>query len=134
MREAPGLKSIQIAFYRRIPAAGCDWRDRSDWNAVDALLDQMATELKGLNIELLRCDDATELPVRGYADILNSIRLRYPAGGFANTCLGHIIGCSTDCDLVTDLRRGINRVLFAPETIEPQGSDKIVCHNCGCGC
>jgi hypothetical protein len=33
-----------------------------------------------------------------------------------------------------DLRRGVSRVAFAPEMIEPEGSNKVVCHNCGCGC
>ena len=37
-------------------------------------------------------------------------------------------------DILEDLKRGINRVAFAPETVEPSGSDKVVCHNCGCGC
>ena len=49
-------------------------------------------------------------------------------------CLGHIIGASPNRDLLEDVRRGVNRVAFAPETIEPEGSSKVVCHNCGCGC
>lgn len=125
---------FQIAFYRRALATHSDWRDQSDWAAVEATLEQLAGELKEFNIDLQRCNDPTEMQICGYTDILNSIRLRFPSGGFANTCLGHVIGRSADCDLATDLRRGINRIIFAPEMIEPQGSDKIVCHNCGCGC
>jgi hypothetical protein len=134
MADSAKRKTMQVVFYRRIPAAGCDWSDNSDWAAVAGLLESLAAELKGLNVDLRHGDEPTEIIVRGYNDILNSIRLRYPAGGFANTCLGHVIGCSANRDIAEDLKRGINRVLFAPETIEPQGSDKIVCHNCGCGC
>ena len=54
--------------------------------------------------------------------------------GFSNLCLGHVIGASPNRDLLEDIRRGVNRVAFAPETVEPEGSSKIVCHNCGCGC
>ena len=132
--SAKMLTTLQVVFYRCVPAPDSDWCDRSDWKAVEALLSSLADELKGLNINLQHCTEPSEIVVRGYADILNSIRLRYPSGGFANTCLGHVIGCSTHCDIAEDLKRGINRILFAPETIEPQGSDKIVCHNCGCGC
>ena len=102
--------------------------------AVDALLVSLADEFKGLNVVLTQASEPTVITVRGYTDILNSIRLRYPPSGFVNTCLGHVVGCSVNRDIAEDLRRGINRILFAPETIEPLGSDRIVCHNCGCGC
>ena len=125
---------LQVVFYQRVHATDTDWCDPSNWIAVDSLLDNLAEELKGLNVSLDRAEEASEIVVRGYADILNSIKLRYPAGGFPNTCLGHVIGSSVNRDVAEDLIRGINRILFAPETIEPQGSDKIVCHNCGCGC
>ena len=126
--------TLQVVFYQRVQALDCDWHDKSDWLAVDVLLVSLADEFKGLNVVLKQANEPTEIIVRGYTDILNSIRLRYPAGGFANTCLGHVIGCSLNRDIAEDLKRGINRILFAPETIEPQGSDKVVCHNCGCGC
>jgi hypothetical protein len=74
------------------------------------------------------------LEVKGYNDLLNTVRLRSPQDGIGNLCLGHIIGASPNRDLLEDIRRGVNRVAFAPETIEPEGSNKIVCHNCGCGC
>lgn len=125
---------IQVVCYQRIPAPDTKWVDQSDWSTVDSMLDSLADELKDLGIVLQRGEEGAEIVVRGYTDILNSIRLRYPAGGFSNTCLGHVIGCSARRDLAEDLKRGINRILFAPETIEPQGSDKVVCHNCGCGC
>jgi len=125
---------LQVVFYQRVPAVDSDWCDHSDWLAVESLVVALGIELRGFDITLTQSVEPTEIIVRGYADILNSIRLRYPAGGFANTCLGHVIGSSADCNISADLKRGINRILFAPETIEPQGSDKVICHNCGCGC
>ena len=74
------------------------------------------------------------LDVAGYADLLNTVRLRTSDGTLGNPCLGHVIGQSRNCDLLEDIERGISRVAFAPETIEPDGSSKRVCHNCGCGC
>ncbi len=126
--------TFQVVFYRRIASLETNWRDQSDWRAVTAMLEHLSAELANFRIDLHVVEEATEIKIRGYADILNSIRLRYPSGGFSNTCLGHVIGCSAECNLALDLKRGINRILFAPETIEPQGSDKVVCHNCGCGC
>ncbi len=125
---------LQVVFYQRVQAPDSDWWDKSDWLAAERLVEDLADEYKKLHV-LLECGtESTEIIVRGYADILNSIRLRCPSGGFSNTCLGHVIGCSANRDITEDLKRGINRILFAPETIEPQGSDKVVCHNCGCGC
>lgn len=74
------------------------------------------------------------LEVGGYADLLNTVRLRTGDGTLGNPCLGHVIGQSQNCDLLEDIQRGISRVAFAPETIEPDGPSKKVCHNCGCGC
>ena len=125
---------LQVVFYQRISVAECDWQDRSDWSTVDAMLATLTEEFKGLKITLEQSAESSEIAVRGYTDVLNSIRLRCSSGGFSNVCLGHVIGCSANRDIAEDLKRGINRILFAPETIEPQGSDKVVCHNCGCGC
>lgn len=77
---------------------------------------------------------ANVLEVRGYADLLNTVRLRTNDDTLGNPCLGHVIGQSQNCNLLEDLQRGISRVAFAPETIEPDGASKRVCHNCGCGC
>lgn len=74
------------------------------------------------------------LEVRGYSDLLNTVRLRTNDNMLGNPCLGHVIGQSQNCDLLEDIQRGISRVAFAPETIEPDGASKRVCHNCGCGC
>lgn len=72
--------------------------------------------------------------VKGYGDFLNTVRLRSPKDHIANLCLGHVIGQSANCDLAEDIRRAVSRIAFAPEMIEPEGGNKIVCHNCGCGC
>jgi len=74
------------------------------------------------------------LEVKGYGDLLNTVRLRTNDSSLGSPCLGHVIGQSEHCDLLEDIRRGISRIAFAPETIEPDGSSKKVCHNCGCGC
>ena len=127
-------KDFTIVFYRRV-RSDAPWADTSDWDAVERVVAELKTELAGFGVDLACEEDPeNEILIRGYGDVLNSIRLRYPAGGFGNTCLGHVIGQSAQRDLAADIRRGINRILFAPETIEPQGSDKVVCHNCGCGC
>jgi len=132
--RTPGNQTLQVVFYQRIPAPDCDWRDQNDWGVVDNMLLLLAEEFRPLGIDLQVLAEETQMVIRGYGDILNSIRLRNSRAGFSNTCLGHIIGSSLSRDLADDLRRGINRLLFAPETIEPLGSDKLVCHNCGCGC
>lgn len=133
-KSEKAVTRLQVVFYRRISSPECAWQDSSDWSAVKAMLATLTDELKGLKIYLEQHAEPSEIIVRGYTDILNSIRLRCSSGGFSNVCLGHVIGCSPNRDIAEDLKRGINRILFAPETIEPQGSDKIVCHNCGCGC
>ncbi len=87
----------------------------------------------GITVSYLEEHDNV-LEVDGYADLLNIIRLRSPKDHIGNLCLGHIIGQSANCNFLEDIRRGVSRVAFAPETIEPEGSNKVVCHNCGCGC
>lgn len=84
----------------------------------------------------ISCIDEPEnvLEVMGYSDLLNTVRLRTNDNMLGNPCLGHVIGQSQNCDLLEDIQRGISRVAFAPETIEPDGTSKKVCHNCGCGC
>jgi hypothetical protein len=114
---------------------------RDDWS-YPVEEDRLAELFQKLNVDLNRFDiqvaqlqdDAVTIDIRGYGDLLNAIRIRAPEAGFGNLCLGHIIGASKTRNLLEDIRRGVSRVAFAPETIEPEGSDKVVCHNCGCGC
>ena len=127
-------KEITVVLYGRRHSRA-DWSFELDERALDEMLNGLAEELAPFGMVLRREADAEMvLDVRGYNDLLNTVRLRSPQDGIGNLCLGHIIGISPNRDLLEDIRRGINRVAFAPETIEPEGSDKIVCHNCGCGC
>lgn len=127
-------REITVVFYGRVFTEE-KWQRLFDEADLEALFSELAPELKRFDFELTRADEvAMQLEIKGYGDLLNSIRLRAPAQGIGNMCLGHVIGASKNLNLAEDIRRGVNRVAFAPETIEPEGSDKIVCHNCGCGC
>ncbi|WP_432822665.1 hypothetical protein [Trichloromonas sp.] len=127
-------KEITVVFYgRRFPRK--DWQANIDDEAVQAFLAQTAKEMTGFGVTLQHAvEEDVVIDINGYGDILNAIRLRSPKDGIGNLCLGHIIGSSPRRDLIEDIKRGINRVAFAPETIEPEDHNKKVCHNCGCGC
>ncbi len=127
-------KEITVVFYgRRFPRQ--DWRLDWDQETVESLLDDLNREFLPLGIVVKSFEDVeTVLDVNGYGDLLNTVRIRSCRDGIGNLCLGHIIGSSPNRNIIEDIRRGVSRVAFAPETIEPEGSDKIVCHNCGCGC
>jgi hypothetical protein len=127
---------------RQIDVVLCGYRLTSDsWRppampvALQQFVAEVACEYAKYGI-LVSCIEEPErvLEVKGYADLLNTVRLRTGDPQLGNPCLGHVIGQSANCDLLEDLRRGLSRVAFAPETIEPDGSSKRVCHNCGCGC
>lgn len=127
-------KTITVAFY------GCrfsraEWRYDFDRAALARLCEELSGQYREFGIRLdWRWEDETVLEVGGYGDLLNTVRLRSPQDGIANHCLGHVIGASSHCDLLEDIRRGVSRIAFAPEMIEPEGESKRVCHNCGCGC
>lgn len=126
-------KNLDIVFYQRQWLRD-DWRYELSDEQLATFIAEMQEELANFAVTLRTFEEEVTIPVKGYADLLNSVRLRYPAAGFGNLCLGHVIGASQHADLLEDIRRGINRLVFAPETVEPEGSDKVVCHNCGCGC
>lgn len=126
-------KKISVVFYQRKYLAG-KWEQMVKQTELEGLFAELGRELASLGFDFNIVNDDTSMDIKGYGDLLNSIRVRCPAHGFGNMCLGHIIGSSKNLNLAEDIRRGVNRVCFAPETIEPQGSDKVVCHNCGCGC
>ena len=127
-------KEISIVFYQRDYLVA-KWRGVFDAADIDGMVQSLYSELVPLGFHLTcREDTGLRMAIKGYGDLLNSIRIRCPDHGVGNMCLGHIIGSSKNLDLAEDIRRGVNRVAFAPETVEPEGSDKIVCHNCGCGC
>lgn len=127
-------KEISVVFYQHNYLTD-KWREMVKPEELDALFVALQRELAALGFAVKQVDDlAMSMDINGYGDLLNSVRLRCPAHGVGNMCLGHVIGASQHLNLAEDIRRGVNRVCFAPETIEPQGSDKVICHNCGCGC
>ena len=96
---------------------------------------ELAGELEGFGILLERLEDDSQLiDVASYADLLNAIRIASPSDGIANICIGHVIGKSPHLDPLEDIRRAVNRIAFAPETVPPDDENRKVCHNCGCGC
>jgi len=127
-------REIVVVFYG-YRLASKSWRPPAMARDPQSLVAELAREYGKYGIAV-RCVDEpdTVLEVKGYGDLLNTVRLRTGDSTLGNPCLGHVIGQSANCDLLEDLRRGLSRVAFAPETIEPDGSSKKVCHNCGCGC
>lgn len=112
-----------------------DWAPAVNMDGLGEFVTSLDNDLNRLGITVSYLSELDkELEVKGYADLLNIIRLRSPKDHIGNLCLGHIIGQSENCDLFEDIRRGVTRIAFAPEMIEPEGSNKVVCHNCGCGC
>jgi len=131
---AMDMKEVTVVFYRR-EFKDDKWRNAVDEQGLDALFERLGKDLASVGVRLLRAEDPDMvMEIKGYGDLLNSVRIRSPKDGVGNMCLGHVIGQSAHLNLVEDIERGVNRAAFAPETIEPEGSDKVVCHNCGCGC
>jgi hypothetical protein len=127
-------KSITIVVYQR-NFLRPDWRHDLDVAAIKSLAEELNQELKPFCWQVGFClDNERSVDVRGYGDLLNAVRLRTTGSAHSNPCLGHVIGASTSCDPLADIKRGINRIIFAPETIEPESAYKKICHNCGCGC
>ena len=129
-------KVLDVIFFERNWSAK-DWKYERYLDldsALSNMLAEMKAELAAFGIELRVIDEELKSEIKGYGDLLNSMRISFSSAGVASYCLGHIISQSQNLDILEDLRRGINRVAFAPETVEPAGSDKVVCHNCGCGC
>lgn len=125
-------KPIEIVWYQLMFAG--DW----EYPLVEAELQQYGAswqqEFAPAGIELsVRQEDAITLKVNGYADLLNSVRFNSPTDNQYGVTLGRIICTSKDCDFWTDVKRGLRRIAFSPESIPPP-SDTMLCHNCGCGC
>lgn len=114
---------------------------RNDWHvdlagpAFDQFLNNLDSELSKYGVEFVCQENAGfTIDVNSYADLLNAVRVSSPMDGVTSRCVGHIIGKSQNLDLFEDIRRAVNRVAFAPETIPPDDNNRKVCHNCGCGC
>ena len=127
-------KSITIVVYNR-NFTRSDWQQDLDVAAIERLAVVLNDEFQQFDWQIgFLLDEAQSVEVRGYGDLLNAVRLRATGSTLGNPCLGHVIGASAACDPLADIKRGINRIVFAPETIEPESAYKTVCHNCGCGC
>lgn len=127
-------KLISLIFYRQNHL-------RPDWQ-VDLASPEYQRFFSEMTEDLCRCGVTLSLAentdycitVNSYADLLNAVRITSPADGFANICLGHVIGRSPNLNLAEDIQRAVNRIAFAPETVPPEDHNRKVCHNCGCGC
>jgi len=112
-----------------------DWKVDLEGEDFCRFISQLRSELATFGMEIASSrNDAVTVNVNSYADLLNAVRISSPVDGFANKCIGHIIGKSQNLDFFEDIRRAVNRVAFAPETIPPDDHNRKVCHNCGCGC
>jgi hypothetical protein len=112
-----------------------NWRVDLEGESFKGFVTGLAEELSGFGVEIESShNDTVIVNVNSYADLLNAVRITSPVDGFINKCIGHIIGQSQNLNLFEDIRRAVNRVAFAPETVQPDESNRKVCHNCGCGC
>lgn len=127
-------KQITVLFYKQNHLRP-DWKvDVSDFR-FNLFFIELAEDLRRFNISLTRRDDHSHtIDVKSYADVLNAVRISSPNDGFGNICVGHIIGKSPNRDIFEDIKRAVNRMAFAPETVPPEDENRRVCHNCGCGC
>ncbi len=127
------MKEVKVVIYQRNFIK--DWRYDFNPAAIKALVKELDQEYQSAKVRVVFGgeEDAT-VQVGGYGDILNAIRLRSTGPAAANHCLGHVLGESKNCDLLEDIRRGVSKLAFAPETIMPEEAHRKVCHNCGCGC
>lgn len=112
-----------------------DWYFDFDGMAFDLFFIELADDLARFGITLQRNDNRDHvIDITSYGDLLNAVKIASPADGFTGICIGHVIGKSPNCDILEDIKRGINRIAFAPETVHPEEGNMKVCHNCGCGC
>ena len=112
-----------------------DWRVDLSSALFELFFIELADDLAKFGVEVTKVNDhETVIDIRSYADVLNAVRISSPSDGFSSICVGHVIGKSPHLDLLEDIKRAVNRMAFAPETIAPESHNRRVCHNCGCGC
>jgi hypothetical protein len=129
-----GGKKMAVTVYRQNHLRP-NWRVDLTGSEYELFFVELADDLTRFGIELgVTHNDDVIIDIDSYADLLNAVRITSLADGFANICVGHVIGKSPHLDLMEDIKRAINRVAFAPETIPPEDHNRRVCHNCGCGC
>lgn len=127
------MTTIQIALFQRNFSK--DWRYDVNPELIAELAKTLDNEYQSASVQVIYDGEQdTAVQVAGYGDLLNAVKLRSSAPGTGQHCLGHIIGESRNCDLLEDIRRGVSKLAFAPETIVPDSVHRKVCHNCGCGC
>lgn len=127
-------KKMVVTFYGQNHVRP-DWRVDVSSYAYELFFIELADDLARFGIELERSDNGEMvIDINNYADLLNAVRISSPSDGFASICVGHIIGKSPNRDLQEDIKRAVNRIAFAPETVPPDDHNRRVCHNCGCGC
>ena len=112
-----------------------EWENALSGISFDLFFAELAQELERFGITLeYRQDLSHVIEVKSYVDLLNAVRIASPSDGISNVCVGHVIGKSPHLDPQEDIRRAVNRIAFAPETVPPDDENRKVCHNCGCGC
>jgi len=112
-----------------------EWENLLSGVAFELFFAELAQELGHFGIVLELAEGAGQvIEVKSYADLLNAVRIASPSDGISNVCVGHVIGKSPHLDLLEDIKRAVNRIAFAPETVPPDDENRKVCHNCGCGC
>ena len=95
-------KEITVVVYG-YQLTGGEWSPNINLEALDAFMQDLHGELITLGITVLYLKELDNvLDVKGYGDLLNTIRLRSPKDHISNLCLGHIIGQSANCDYDTD--------------------------------
>jgi sugar phosphate isomerase/epimerase len=128
------IKQISLTFYRQNHLRP-DWRVDLDSPEYRQSFGEMTEELDRCGVTLTLTENFEFIiDINSYADLLNSVRITSHDDGFASICIGHVIGQSQNLNLVEDIRRAVNRIAFAPETVPPDDHNRKVCHNCGCGC
>lgn len=127
-------KEITVIFYRQNHMRD-NWKIDLQGPESERFFCTLTEDLSRSGVVLKRAiNDGFTIDVNSYSDLLNSVRISSPADGFANVCVGHVIGPSPNLDLLDDIRRAVTRMAFAPETVPPEDHNRKVCHNCGCGC
>lgn len=112
-----------------------DWQDALCGVGFELFFAELVQDLERFGITLERGDGSGQvIEVKSYADLLNAVRIASPSDGISNVCVGHVIGKSPHLDPQEDIKRAVNRIAFAPETVPPDDENRKVCHNCGCGC
>lgn len=127
-------KQMRLTCYGRAKSKP-EWEAPLSGVTFDIFFAELAQELERFGIALeLGENPGQVIEVNGYGDLLNSVRIASPSDGISNVCVGHVIGQSPRLDPHEDIKRAVNRIAFAPETVPPDDENRKVCHNCGCGC